>query len=373
MSKDLQHCHALVALVFNDEDDRSSLVSTLMGHMNLDATSVDRFMHEGRPGAVIHMRYRARGANMNDMPRRLAAAAKAADVEYEVLHEPRGFSVKRPELEQDVPPRATTEPTEPIQADWTQATDVHGPDAPFQGALRVPLLGSVDDEWLAAVDDVAAGSDVLDVIVEGAMLYAPDPWRGEPVLTQAGEARHTLREAVTKFLNLVNHHYLYRVGRPADDDFQAMTDAALAYPVSKPEQLPCLIRQYVHEGERRHSAASPAGPRGSLDARPASAEQRDAAVDEVIAGGAHWARIHGRDDGTERAALIFRSWDGDIPWLVVHVFERGGRTATWQASVTAWPPEDDLAWQEADDHGRFSALAAALDEGSAEEPGVFAR
>lgn len=371
MSKDLQHCHALVALVFNDEDDRSSLVSTLMGRMNLDATSVDRFTHEGRPGAVIHMRYRARGANMTDMPRRLAAAAKAADVEYEVLHAPSGFSVKRPELEQDVPPRATTEPTEPIQADWTQATDVHGPDAPFQGALRVRLLGSVDDEWLAALDDVAAGSDVLDVIVEGAMLYAPDPWRGEPVLTQAGEARHTLREEITKFLNLVNDHYLYRVGRPPEDDFQAMTVAALAYPTLKPELLPCVIRQFTHEGQRLHSAGNHAGKR--IDSPPATRQERDEMLDEMIDAAAHTARLDSRDDGTEREALIFRSWDGDIPWLVVHVFERGGRTATWQASVTAWPPEDDLAWQEADDHDRFSALATALDEGAAETPGIFSK
>jgi hypothetical protein len=62
----------------------------------------------------------------------------------------------------------------------------------------------VDDEWLAALADVAAGTDALEGFVEDGALLVPDPWRGEAAPTQAGEARQTLREAVTRHLNAVN-------------------------------------------------------------------------------------------------------------------------------------------------------------------------
>ena len=366
-SKPLQHCHAIVALAFESKDARQSFVEKLAGPAGLDATSIESFTHEDRPAAIIHLRHRARGANMHDISRRLAKAARVAGVEYQVIHEPKGFSVKRPELEEDYRPRATTEPTDPVRADWTQVGTVGGPDVPFQGALRVPLLGAVDSEWLAALGEVAVGTDVLDAIVEDATLYVPDPWRNEPALTQAGEARHVLREAVTQFLNLVNDEYANRT-TPHDvkndrKAFDALVTGAMQLVASTPGSpgRPYAFSELIFEwrtgvGVQSRESVS----RHAMRTPPATEEERDAAIDGIVRQAAEVVARRGE----RRAALVFTSWVGDEPWVVVHVCDRE-RAETRQTPVTLQVSDQNVAslkarWESVPDRGRFRAMQNAL-------------
>jgi hypothetical protein len=383
-SKDLQHCHALVALAFADDEARRNLVSTLAGRASIDARAIENFTHDGRPAAVIHMRYRARGANMNDMPGRLQTAAKAAGVEYEVIQEPKGFSVKRPELEQDFPRRNTTEPTGPVQADWSQASSITGPDAPFQGALRVPLIGPVDEEWLAALDDVRTGTDVLEAEVEDAALYVPDPWKDEPALTQAGEARHTLREAATKFVNLVNDQHAHRTTpdhvREARRTFDALVKGAVQHVESRapalagePNPLLHLIYECrtgvgIQSGDGLSHELAVGVWRAEASGRirltpPDSIEERDAAIDRLVQRAAEV--VAGR--GKPRVALVFTSWVDDEPWAVVHVCDRE-RSVTRQTPLVVQVSDDNVAtlktrWETVNDRGRFRALQETIGSG----------
>jgi hypothetical protein len=370
VAKDLLHFHALVAVAFKDAEARRRLVDTLAGRANLDATAVETYTHDdGRPAAVIHLRYRARGANLNDMPRRLAAAASASKVAYEIVQEPRGFAIRRPELEEDHPPPARAEPTDPVRADWSRAVTAQDPDTPIEAALRVELAGPVDDVWLAAFDDVTAATDALDAAVVDSALYVPDPWRGESVLTQAGEPRQTLQEAVTKFLNLVNDQWQFRVGRPdaAADTFEALTATTLAWP-QRPHYDAAgglVIWPYERDGRRGFTSAAVAAPgwvpwpqRGPVP--PATRQERDAQIDRTLADAAGRMQ-QARRDGADRAAVLFPSWVGDERWLVAHVVERSGRSATWQAPLPeGWDGAVD--WQEVPDRGRFGALAAFADD-----------
>jgi hypothetical protein len=384
VSKPLQHCHALVAVAFESEDARKKLVAMLAGKASLEAELVESYTHEGQPAAIIHVRYRARGANMNDVPRRLEAAASAANVELRVLHEPVGFSIKRPDLEQSHPAPEPTQPTEPVQADLLNATTVAGVNAPFEGALQVPLVGSLDDEWLRALDYVRAGTDVLEAVVEDDALYVPDPWRGQPVVTGSGDVRQRLREEVVKFLNLVNADWRTRTAphrETAEDTFEALSAHVLSRPsaarlpiargtprpagVYWPRKRDSDARYHItwrflpNRGERswrQQQAGEPA------IVPPATDEERDAAVDKLIAEGVRVIRLAVRDDEANRGAVLFRGWVGAEPWLVAHVFERG-RSQTWTAPEPHNPDsEEDVAWQEIEDDGRFAALTKALDE-----------
>lgn len=366
-SKPLQHCHAIVALAFEDKRARQSFVEKLAGPAGLDATSIESFTHGDSPAAIIHLRHRARGANMHDISRRLAKAARVAGVEYQVIHEPKGFSVKRPELEEGYRPRATTEPTDPVRADWTQVGTVGGPDAPFQGALRVPLIGPVNAEWLAALAEVAVGTDVLEAIVEDATLYVPDSWRGESALTQAGEARHVLREAVTQFLNLVNAGHANRITPAHVKDnrkvFDTLVKGAVQYVASAPGSpgRPYAFSELIFEWRTGVGVQSRESVgRHAMRTPPATEEDRDAAIDGIVR---QAAEVLARR-GEKRAALVFTSWVGGEPWVVVHVCDRE-QAVTRQTPLVVHVSDDNVAtlkarWETVDDRGRFRALRDAL-------------
>ena len=68
------------------------------------------FQSEDDLVAVLHLRYHARGANMNDIGRRLSSAAKTSGVDWVDFRFARGLSVPRPDLEDAAAP---TEPDDP--------------------------------------------------------------------------------------------------------------------------------------------------------------------------------------------------------------------------------------------------------------------
>ena len=289
--------------------------------------------------------------------------------------------MKRPELEQEVPRRATTEPTDPVQADWTQVSSVTGADAPFQGAVRVPLLGPVDEDWLAALEVVQAVTDVLTTEVEDAALFVPDPWRDEPALTQAGKARHALREAVIQFLNVVNDEHANRTTPDHAKDnrkaFDALVKGAIQHVqawvpgLGGPNEICTLIYAWQPGVGVSHGVGFTHGAAvgvyrpdefGRLKLSPPdSVEERDAAIDKLV----QLAAADVAKRGKPRAALIFTSWVEDQPWAVVHVCDRE-RAVTRQTPLVVRISDNNVAtlktsWETVDDpHRRFRALQEAL-------------
>ena len=101
--KKLQHTHAVVALTFPSSDRRDRFVGALVAQASVQLFAREDFEHQNSPASVLHLRYQARGANMNDINRRLKSAAKSSGVDWTSIHAPRGFSVWRPDLEESAP------------------------------------------------------------------------------------------------------------------------------------------------------------------------------------------------------------------------------------------------------------------------------
>jgi hypothetical protein len=85
---------SLVALVFQDSHAQQRFVTALDDMATVTVTSASPFPHEVGVGAVLHVVYEARGANRNDMPKRLARATAVSGVEPVTVKDVVGLIVK---------------------------------------------------------------------------------------------------------------------------------------------------------------------------------------------------------------------------------------------------------------------------------------
>lgn len=88
----LRHAYALVALEFEDAVACDLYLQALDSQETVEVLGLDDLEGDGKLMLVVAFRYRAPGANKNDISKRLESAAKASGVSPAMPHEPAAYA-----------------------------------------------------------------------------------------------------------------------------------------------------------------------------------------------------------------------------------------------------------------------------------------